>query len=72
MPSALPPPGRAPDKLYEGGLQRQLFLPFIAALKQETRVFHMDSPTDYRRWAAHACAPVCVLVCLMCVPWLRE
>jgi len=24
---------RAPDKLYEGGLQRALFLPFIARLK---------------------------------------
>jgi protein AFG1 len=24
---------RAPDKLYEGGLQRPLFLPFIARLK---------------------------------------
>jgi hypothetical protein len=41
---------RSPDKLYEGGLQRALFLPFIAALKSETRVFLMDSPTDYRRW----------------------
>ncbi|XP_050130579.1 uncharacterized protein LOC126607150 isoform X3 [Malus sylvestris] len=26
---------RAPDKLYEGGLQRDLFLPFIATLKAE-------------------------------------
>ena len=39
----------APDRLYEGGLQRQLFLPFIALLKQKLKVVHLDSETDYRQ-----------------------
>ena len=39
----------APDNLYEGGLQRQLFLPFIALLKQRLRIVHLDSETDYRQ-----------------------
>jgi predicted ATPase len=30
---------RAPDNLYEGGLQRDLFLPFIATLKVHITVF---------------------------------
>lgn len=37
-----------PDKLYEGGLQRDLFLPFIDLLKENTDVLHLDSNTDYR------------------------
>lgn len=37
-----------PDRLYEGGLQRELFLPFIALLKQKMQVVHLDSDTDYR------------------------
>lgn len=41
----------APDNLYEGGLQRELFLPFIALLKEEMNVVHLDSDTDYRRIA---------------------
>ncbi len=44
---------RAPDKLYEGGLQRSLFLPFIARLKVECEAHDMASPTDYRRLARH-------------------
>jgi len=38
----------APDRLYEGGLNRQLFLPFIAELKQRLEVVELSGPTDYR------------------------
>jgi cell division protein ZapE len=38
------PPGR----LYEGGLNRQLFLPFIAQIKQRLEVVELNGPTDYR------------------------
>ena len=44
---------RAPDKLYEGGLQRNLFLPFIAKLKVECDSHDMQSPVDYRKLAQH-------------------
>ncbi|MCK6418617.1 MAG: AFG1 family ATPase [Alphaproteobacteria bacterium] len=37
-----------PDRLYEGGLQRDRFLPFIDLLKRRLKVLHLDSPTDYR------------------------
>ncbi|MAE52173.1 MAG: cell division protein ZapE [Micavibrio sp.] len=37
-----------PDRLYEGGLQRDRFLPFIALLKNKLEIVHLDSPTDYR------------------------
>lgn len=37
-----------PDRLYEGGLQRDRFLPFIALLKEKQEVVHLDSPHDYR------------------------
>ena len=39
----------APDNLYEGGLQRDLFLPFIDVLKARFAVIHLDSDTDYRQ-----------------------
>jgi cell division protein ZapE len=39
------PPGR----LYEGGLNRQLFLPFIATLKEKMDVIELKGGTDYRR-----------------------
>ncbi len=39
---------RAPDTLYEGGLNRQLFVPFIELLKQKLEVVQLVSPTDYR------------------------
>jgi len=39
----------APDNLYEGGLQRDLFMPFIELLKQCTDVDFLDSDTDYRQ-----------------------
>ena len=38
-----------PDDLYRHGLNRQLFLPFIALLKQQTVLVPLDGPTDYRR-----------------------
>lgn len=38
----------APDELYKDGLNRALFLPFIALLKEHMRVFHLDAPRDYR------------------------
>jgi len=37
-----------PDLLYEGGLNRQLFLPFIAEIKQRLEVVELNGPTDYR------------------------
>ncbi|KAE9464277.1 hypothetical protein C3L33_03808, partial [Rhododendron williamsianum] len=40
---------RAPDKLYEGGLQRDLFLPFISTLKERCVVHEIGSSTDYRK-----------------------
>lgn len=38
-----------PDRLYEGGLQRERFLPFIALMKRKLEIIHLDSPTDYRK-----------------------
>ena len=38
----------APDRLYEGGLNRQLFLPFIELMKARLDVFALSGPTDYR------------------------
>ena len=39
---------RAPDGLYEGGLNRHRFLPFIDLVKTKMDVLHLDSDTDYR------------------------
>jgi cell division protein ZapE len=38
----------APDRLYEGGLNRQLFLPFIAEIKNRLSVVELNGPSDYR------------------------
>jgi cell division protein ZapE len=37
-----------PDELYREGLNRQLFLPFIAILKQHAEVLSLDAEKDYR------------------------
>lgn len=37
-----------PDRLYQGGLNRQLFLPFIEEIKQRLEVVELNGPTDYR------------------------
>ena len=37
-----------PDELYRNGLQRQRFLPAIAALKASCEVVNVDGGTDYR------------------------
>lgn len=37
-----------PDRLYEGGLQRERFLPFIELLKQRLDLLDLGSGTDYR------------------------
>ncbi|PRW45043.1 vacuolar -sorting-associated 33-like protein [Chlorella sorokiniana] len=44
---------RHPDALYEGGLQRNLFMPFIHRLKDQCVVHDMESKTDYRKLAHH-------------------
>jgi len=37
-----------PQRLYEGGLNRQLFLPFIDLIQQKMDVVTLNGPTDYR------------------------
>ena len=44
---------RAPDELYEHGLQRERFVPFIALLKQKLYVLELDSGRDYRLARLH-------------------
>ncbi|TNE60012.1 MAG: cell division protein ZapE [Alphaproteobacteria bacterium] len=39
---------RDPWSLYEGGLNRPLFEPFIAMIAEKLEVHHLDSPRDYR------------------------
>lgn len=40
---------RRPDDLYKNGLNRQLFLPFIALIKDRMLIHHLFSETDYRQ-----------------------
>lgn len=37
-----------PDRLYEGGLQRERFLPFIELIKKKLEIIHLDNGIDYR------------------------
>ncbi len=50
------------DDLYKNGLQRELFLPFIALIKQNLNIIHMQSDKDYRlnlAWAEGTwCTPL--------------
>jgi len=39
---------RPPGDLYLGGLNRELFLPFIALVERELKVVPLNGPTDYR------------------------
>jgi cell division protein ZapE len=39
---------RPPSDLYLGGLNRELFLPFIALIERELDVVPLNGPTDYR------------------------
>ncbi|HRO14996.1 MAG TPA: cell division protein ZapE [Paracoccus sp. (in: a-proteobacteria)] len=43
---------RAPEDLYKNGLNRQLFLPFIALIRDRMDVMHLDSPRDHRQHRA--------------------
>src|SRR5437868_15003749 len=38
----------APEDLYKGGLNRALFLPFIAQIEAHMRVLRLDARTDFR------------------------
>jgi cell division protein ZapE len=40
---------RPPGDLYKNGLNRALFLPFIAMLNDRLQVVELESPTDYRQ-----------------------
>ncbi len=40
---------RAPQDLYKDGLNRSLFLPFIALIERELDIVPLNGPTDYRR-----------------------
>lgn len=39
----------APQKLYQGGLNRQLFLPFIALIEKRLEIVEINGPRDYRQ-----------------------
>ncbi|MFO1142482.1 MAG: cell division protein ZapE [Amaricoccus sp.] len=39
---------RAPDELYKDGLNRNLFLPFVALIKERLELHELASPVDHR------------------------
>lgn len=43
----------APENLYQNGLNRFFFLPFISLIKSHSRVIDIASAVDYRRSLAH-------------------
>ena len=45
---------RPSKQLYAGGLNRELFLPFVHLLQARCREHHLSSPTDYRLQACSA------------------
>jgi predicted ATPase len=45
---------RAPRELYAGGLQREMFLPFVDAVHERCVVREVASPTDHRLLATRA------------------
>jgi len=40
---------RPPDDLYKDGLNRHLFLPFVALLNDRLDIWHLEARTDYRQ-----------------------
>src|SRR5581483_6622097 len=38
----------APDDLYKGGLNRALFVPFIAQISEHMEVLRLEARTDFR------------------------
>ena len=40
---------RVPEDLYKNGLNREVFLPFIAMLRDRLQVVELESPNDYRQ-----------------------
>jgi cell division protein ZapE len=40
---------RPPEDLYQNGLNRAVFLPFIALIRERLAVCELESPTDYRQ-----------------------
>jgi cell division protein ZapE len=65
-----------PDGLYKDGLNRQLFLPFIALLKEKTVVADLPSEQDYRRMKfagqqVYAFGPAPDVRAAMDAMWLR-
>lgn len=49
---------RAPERLYEHGLQRPLFLPFIALLRERCEVHDIQGTRDYRLLARRLAQPL--------------